>query len=85
MESEAKFIKGFSGGYILEQYEPVLFSKLMKGLDLSTEYLDGFSSGREEYQRERVREELNDLAGIRNGSKEQDMERQKNIFRKSSF
>lgn len=69
-DQEALFIKGFNGGYLLEQYEPNLLAKVLKTLNLSNDYLEGLSSGQKEYQQERIRLEMERLSQLRDKGKD---------------
>ena len=70
--NDAQFIKGFNGGYLLEQYEPDMLATVLKNLDLSDDFLQGLSDGQKEYQQERIRTELKKLSHLRDQGKEQD-------------
>jgi len=77
MDTEKRYIQGFNSGYLLAKHEPTLLSKIAAGLAPATDYLEGFFSGKEEYELENTRSQLDDLNRIRNQSKgrENDLER----------
>ena len=66
MESqEALFIRGVNNGYLLEQYEPTLLAKVLKGLGSTTDFVSGLQSGQKLYQQERANQELDELSKLR--------------------
>ena len=72
--SEQQFIKGFNGGYLLAQHEPLLLSQITKTLEPRNDYLLGFISGKKEYENENQKIQLEDLSKLRD--KGLDMERE---------
>lgn len=76
MDEQENFIKGFNNGYILSKYEPALLSQLIHTLQPSNNYLEGFFSGKEEFELENSTKELDDLHRLRNKSvsRENDLE-----------
>ncbi len=73
---EQQFVKGFNSGYLLAKHEPVLLGKIVKTVEPSNDYLSGFLSGKEEYEIEFEKNQLDDLTQLRRKSKdrEQDLE-----------
>jgi len=71
---DSKFIEGFNGGYLLEKFEPSLLTKVLKDLDLSNDYVSGLSSGQKEYQQERTRLELENMARLRAQDNDKDLD-----------
>ncbi len=72
---EQQYIKGFNHGYLLTKHLPDLVAKLVKQLQATTnDYLSGFFSGKEEYELEASRNELNMLGNIRKGANNKDLE-----------
>lgn len=70
---EQQYIKGFNHGYLLTKHLPDLVAKLLKHIKNATsDYLAGFFSGKEEYELEQSKEQLNELRQIRDNNKEQD-------------
>ena len=64
---EQQYIKGFNHGYLLTKYLPDLVAKLVKHIKETTnDYLSGFFSGKEEYELEISRTQLDELRNIRN-------------------
>lgn len=63
---ENQYIKGFNNGYLLAKYEPSLLDKLFKQLAPSGEYLEGMFSGKEEYELEHSRMQMDELKRLRN-------------------
>jgi len=69
MEDQTHYVRGFNGGYLLEQFEPELLAKVMKTLDLSNDYLEGLSEGQKEFQQERIRQEIENISRLRDEGK----------------
>lgn len=74
---EQQYIKGFNHGYTLSRYEPGLTTKIIKNLNPANDYLSGFFSGKEEWELEQSRSQLDEIQRLRDNSKdrEQDKER----------
>lgn len=49
---EQRYIKGFNDGYLLTKHEPELAAKITAYPNKQNDYLQGFSGGRAEYERE---------------------------------
>ena len=73
-QGEQQFIKGFNNGYLIAEHEPVLMAQMAKTLEPKNDYLSGFISGKEEYEIEQQKAQLNELGQIRNRSKDQGKE-----------
>lgn len=69
---EQQYIHGFNHGYLLTKHEPKLVGQLTKTLQPKTDYLDGFFSGKEEFELENSRIQLDDLQHLRNKSKDRE-------------
>ncbi len=69
MNTEIKYIEGFNKGYLLAKHEPALLGQVVKNVQPKTDYLQGFFSGREEFELENLRNHLNDLDRLRNQQK----------------
>ena len=77
---EQQYIRGFNHGYLLTKHLPDLVAKLVKHIkETTSDYLAGFFSGKEEWELEYSREQINSLENIRNNFKDQgpDIERDK--------
>lgn len=70
--NEQQYIKGFNNGYTLSKYKPDLINKLMQNLHPSNDYLEGLFSGREEFELETSRDQLQELHRLRNESRDRD-------------
>ena len=77
MNNEKQFIRGFNHGYDLARYAPGLLSILIGSLKPTNEYFKGFFSGKDEYEMEKSKSQLDDLGQIRSRSKD----RERNIER----
>jgi len=70
---EQQYIKGFNHGYLLTKHLPDLVAKLLKHIKSATsDYLTGFYSGKEEYELEKSKEQINELRQIRDNNKDHD-------------
>lgn len=69
---EQLYVRGFNHGYILAKYLPELVTKLIKTVAPITDYTEGFFSGKEEYEIEYTRAQIDELNNLRNRSKDQD-------------
>ena len=75
---EQQYIRGFNHGYLLTKHLPDLVAKLVKQIkETSSDYLSGFFSGKEEYELEWSRTQIDELRRLRNPANdlEQDFER----------
>lgn len=54
---EPEYVRGFNEGYTIAQHKPELAERLA-GIDSDFIRLVGFKAGREQYQKEQVRERL---------------------------
>lgn len=69
---DQQFIQGFNHGYLLARYMPDLTSKIIKGINSTSDYFQGFFSGGKEWELESSRNQLDDLKRIRMQSKSRD-------------
>lgn len=72
METEKKYQTGFNSGYLIAKHEPELLAQIIKTLEPSTAYVEGFFSGKEQFHSEITRDHLNDLEQLRSKSKDRD-------------
>ena len=73
---EQQYIRGFNHGYLLTKHLPDLVAQLLKHIKESTsDYISGFFSGKEEWEIEHSRVQLNELDTLRNNSRDSDLER----------
>lgn len=71
MNSEQQYIQGFNHGYLITKHLPDLVTKLVKNIkDVAGDYIAGFFSGKEEYELEVSRMQLNELRAIRDRAQE---------------
>lgn len=72
-----QYVQGFNHSYLLAAHEPTLLSEIEPSLNPSNDYFKGFFSGREQWQREQEKAQVNELAQIRNRSQDRgnDLER----------
>lgn len=74
---EQQFIRGFNHGYLLARYLPDLMSKIVKSINSTSDYFQGFFSGEKEWDLENSRSQVAGLNRIRTESKS----RERNIER----
>ena len=68
---EQQYIRGFNHGYLLTKHLPELVAKLVRRIEATTsDYLSGFFSGKEEYELEVSRTQLDELDQLRNKTKD---------------
>ena len=75
---EQQYIKGFNHGYLLTKHLPELVANLVKQIKANaSDYLAGFFSGKEEWELEFSRAQLDELKQLRDKSndRDQDLER----------
>jgi hypothetical protein len=70
------YIKGFNSGYLLAKHIPTLLAKIVKNVRPTNDFTEGLFSGKEEYELEFSRTQLDELTRMRNRSKDrgQDLE-----------
>lgn len=71
-ENEAIYIRGFNQGYLLARYEPSLLAMVVKNVSPAGDYLQGFFSGKEEYELEQSQTRLDELSRLREETKDRD-------------
>ena len=72
---EQQYIRGFNHGYLLTKHLPDLVAQLIKHIkETTSDYLVGFFSGKDEWELEYGRGQLNELDGLRNHSKDNNHE-----------
>ena len=69
---EQKYIKGFNSGYLLAKHMPTLLSKVVKNISPTDDFSEGLFSGKEEYELENSRTQIEELKRLRNKSKDRD-------------
>ncbi|MBX7109642.1 MAG: hypothetical protein K1X61_13400 [Chitinophagales bacterium] len=79
MSDEKKFIKGFNHGYILTKYLPSLVSNLIGSLKSTNEYFSGFFAGKQEYEMEKAKNELEVLGQIRDRAEDRERNVEKDL------
>ena len=65
---EKLYIKGFNSGYLLAKYMPVLLTKIVKNVSPTNDFVEGLFSGKQEYELEYSRTQLDELNLLRNKS-----------------
>jgi hypothetical protein len=73
--NEQQYIRGFNHGYLMSKHLPDLVVKLIKNIKETTnDYLAGFFSGKEEYEHEMSKSQLNELKQMRHRANDKDLE-----------
>ena len=65
---EKLYIKGFNSGYLLAKHEPELLTKIVKNVTPANDFVEGLFSGKEEYELQYSRSQLDELTLLRNKS-----------------
>lgn len=71
--NEQQFTKGFNHGYLMEKYTPSLLKKIIKSINPSSEYFQGFFSGKRKYEVEKNKYHEDDLIKLRKSVKGRDI------------
>ena len=67
---EEQFRKGFNAGYIIAKFQPELFEKIKDRIEpTDNHYIDGFLSGKREYDLEKNSIYLDDIKKLRSKSR----------------
>lgn len=74
MDNEQLFTKGFNSGYLMAKYEPGLLNKIINTVAPTAPFLEGLFSGKEEFELEQNKAQLNELRGLRDRSNSRDQE-----------
>jgi len=69
-QSEQLYIKGFNRGYTMTKYLPDLSASILKNIGTTNDFIEGFFSGKEEYELEYSQEQLGHLREIRDNAKD---------------
>ena len=63
---EKLYIKGFNSGYLLAKHEPELLTKIVKNVSPANDFVEGLFSGKEEFELEYSRSQLDEINHLRN-------------------
>lgn len=69
-----EYTDGFNNAYILAAEEPKLLEDIVRGLNPSGIYFDGFFAGKDQWKHEQEKEQENELAQLRSRGKDKDRE-----------
>lgn len=72
MEQKNQYMQGFNSGYFLAKFEPGLLSKLLNQLTPVGDYLEGFFSGKEQFELEYTHKQINELDQLRKNFEDRD-------------
>jgi len=78
-QNEAQYIKGFNRGYTITKYLPDLSESILKNIGTTNDFIEGFSSGKNEFEQEKSRTELDELSKIRSGSVDRNKELDRDV------
>jgi hypothetical protein len=73
-QSEQLYIKGFNRGYVITKYLPDLSASILNNIGTTNDFIEGFSSGKHEYEMEKTRTQLNELDELRNKPEERNID-----------
>ncbi len=77
MEADKLYTKGFNDGFLLAEHAPALVQKLTPSLTPANDYLDGLLAGTREFTLEQAKQQLRELAQLRNkGLEERNLDRE---------
>ena len=76
-ETPILYVRGFNHGYMLTKYLPDLVVKMVKQISPKGDYLSGFFSGKEEWELEQDRIQLDELQQLHNKSNDREQELEK--------
>jgi hypothetical protein len=77
MEADKLYTKGFNDGFLLAEHAPALVQKLTPSLTPTNDYLDGLLAGTQEFTLEQEKQQLRELARLRdNGFEERHFDRE---------
>ncbi len=69
-----EYTDGFNNAYLLAATEPELLEDIVRGLNPSSIYIEGFFAGKDQWKHEQEKEQENELAQLRNRGKDKDRE-----------
>ncbi|MDP3666058.1 MAG: hypothetical protein Q8R50_05210 [Sediminibacterium sp.] len=64
-EQNREYVRGFNNAYLLAEHEPQLLADITRSVNPSNEYFEGFFSGKEEWELEQSKDQLNELEQLR--------------------
>ncbi|MEA3427303.1 MAG: hypothetical protein U9R46_13750 [Bacteroidota bacterium] len=69
-----EYTDGFNNAYLIAAEEPELLEDIVRGLNPSSIYLEGFFAGKDQWKHEQVKDQENELAQLRSRGKDKDRE-----------
>ena len=73
-DPDREYTTGFNDAYILASAEPVLLEDIVRGVNPSNVYFEGFFAGKEQYQQEQVKVKEEELSQLRNKGRDRSNE-----------
>ena len=72
MNQDNLIIKGFNDGYLLQKHKPKLASQIQQGfVDKNHDYAQGFTKGRQEFNKEASKDKSNYMDSLRSRLKKE--------------
>lgn len=72
-----EYVQGFNGAYLLATYEPALFATIIPSVNPISDYEWGLFDAKQQLEREQGKNQLNELEKIRNRSRDQEHDLEK--------
>jgi len=73
-ELPREYTTGFNHAYVLASAEPVLLEDIVRGINPSNVYFEGFFAGKEQWQQEQVKVKEEELSQLRNKGRDRSNE-----------
>ena len=66
-----QFTRGFNDANLIAEYEPQILNDIdISKSELNNFYIDGLQAGKQQYEREHIQTQLQELSGLRNKSRD---------------
>ena len=78
-QNEQLYIKGFNRGYTITKYLPDLSTTILKNIGTNNDFIEGFACGKEEFEQEQTRVQLDELKQVRNKFNERNKDLDKDL------
>lgn len=72
--NEKQFINGFNSGYLLAKHEPKMLNMLLQDITSTISYINGIKLGQIEYEKQNIKERLDELNMLNKGGRGKDIE-----------
>ena len=75
--SEERYIKGFNNGYFISQHDPELAQMLITPQENPSEYHQGLTEGKNEYEIEKIQDRLNEISKNKPSKDDKDIDKER--------